>query len=114
MALKKRTVIDRVEVLRNGALQVRQAVEIYDSLVTPKPEKLAVTEERIVPAVAAILDGDGNEIEAAVEETTEQVEISDPSQPRKSRNRLDRNNVSRDFESERHKYPVRDRKGALR
>lgn len=35
MALKKRTFIDKCEVFHNGAIQVREKTEIYDTTITP-------------------------------------------------------------------------------
>jgi len=34
MALKERTFIDKCEVLKNGAIQVREKTEIYDTTIT--------------------------------------------------------------------------------
>lgn len=45
MALKERQVIDKVEILRNGSIQVREATEIYDTLVTPADEVPEVRDE---------------------------------------------------------------------
>ena len=60
MALKERTVIDKIEILRDGSIQIREAKEVYDTLVTPAAEVPEVRDtegnvtQEYVPAVSDV------------------------------------------------------------
>ena len=58
MALKERRLINKVEILANGYVQVREVDEIYDDTVTP---------------VAATYDENGNETTPAVTDVKSQT-----------------------------------------
>lgn len=59
--LKERRLIDRCEVIRNGGIQVREVVEIYDDSITPVAHSPAVIEdgEIVTPEVLAVTDVKG-------------------------------------------------------
>lgn len=59
MALKKRKFIDKCEVLHNGAIQVRERTDIYDTKITPEDFVPEVRDKEgiiIEPSKPAITD----------------------------------------------------------
>lgn len=62
MALQERRVINKIEILPNGSIQVREADEIYDDAITPSDAVDAVTR----PETALDLDDSLTGLEAHV------------------------------------------------
>lgn len=56
MALQQRRVINQVEVLANGDLQVRYADEIYDDSITPAAAVGILGDDDYAPAVTDVIN----------------------------------------------------------
>ncbi len=87
MTLKKRTVIDRCEVLPSEDIQVRHCIEEYDDTITPAPAIKGVYEEvEVSPAEPAIFEqitegeneGKFQEVSPAKAAVFETVTITEP------------------------------------
>ena len=87
MTIKKRTILDRCEVLPSGHIQVRHCIEEYDDTITPAPAVKGVYEEvEISPYKPAILEqitegenkGKFREVSPAKAAVFETVTITEP------------------------------------
>ena len=56
MALQQRRVINKIEVIANGDLQVRYADEIYDDSITPAAAVGILGDDNYAPAVTDVIN----------------------------------------------------------